>query len=107
MRENLCPILPPRLWVDADPGIGAYFCLQRLGEDMNWHAKNVDHVLNCMGCKGSQVRILSPRPIKSGTCVRALLRSLFWGTSGGTSNPSPETFDFLWWLLSCRSGPWR
>ncbi len=37
----------------------------------------------------------------------ANFQPLFWGTSGGTSNPSPETFDFLWWLLSCRSGPWR
>ena len=36
-----------------------------------------------MGCKGSQVRILSPRPIKTSTCSFRNSRILFRGTTGG------------------------
>src|SRR6266481_5388321 len=39
-----------------------------------------------MGCKGSQVRILSPRPIKTSTYRFRNLRILLRGTTGGTSN---------------------
>ncbi len=51
---------PPRVWVDANPGIGAYFCLPRLGEDMNWHAKHVNHALIAWGARGRKLEFCRP-----------------------------------------------
>jgi hypothetical protein len=86
LYDNLCPILPPRVCVDANPEIGAYFCLQWLGEDMNRHARHVDHMLIAWGARGHKFE--SCRPDQLNQTVICLLPPHFyaWGTDGGTSD---------------------